>query len=74
MLGDFVIRPTLHGVLGPWDEIINLIPLVVGVVLLAYLYVSSRRRPRSEDDSPPDEGGQPEPQDASEAGLIADQP
>lgn len=54
MLGDLVIRPTLHGALGPWDEIINLMPVVVGLVLVAYLFVSSRRR-RNAGEQPPSE-------------------
>ena len=57
MLTDLVLRPELHGALGPWDEIINMIPLVVGAVLLAYLYFTSRRRPPSDDDQPPDAEG-----------------
>ena len=55
MLGDILVRPTLHGALGPWDEIINLIPVVVGLVLIAYLYVSSRRRRKAEAQPPPEE-------------------
>ena len=55
MLGEVVIRPTLHGALGPWDEIINLIPVVVGLVLVAYLYVSSRRRRNAEEQLPAEE-------------------
>jgi len=35
--------PILHGALGPWDEILTLAPLVVGVLLLLYLYLTSRR-------------------------------
>jgi hypothetical protein len=36
--------PRLHGALGWWDELINLIPVVVGVLLVLYLYRASRRR------------------------------
>ena len=55
MLGEVLIRPTLHGALGPWDEIINLIPVVVGIVLVIYLYVNNRKRRLEEEPSPPPE-------------------
>lgn len=50
-----LLRPLPHGALGIWDEIINLIPIVVGVLLLLYLYRAHRRRqsalpPESETD------------------------
>lgn len=46
-----LLMPYLHGALGWWDEIINLIPVVVGIVLVLYLYRGSRRRrEQTEDD------------------------
>lgn len=33
-----------HGAAGPYDELINLIPLLVGGVFLLYLYFTSRRQ------------------------------
>jgi hypothetical protein len=36
--------PALHGASGYWDEVLNLIPLLVGVVLLIYFYFSARRQ------------------------------
>jgi len=44
--------PALHGALGPWDEIITLIPVVVGAILLLYLYFTARSRPAGSDDPP----------------------
>lgn len=44
--------PRLHGALGWWDEIINLIPVVVGIVLVLYLYRNSRRRRDAESETP----------------------
>jgi hypothetical protein len=38
------LAPVLHGAVGPWDEILNLAPLVVGTVLLLYLYFTKRKR------------------------------
>jgi hypothetical protein len=38
------LAPALHGAVGPWDEILNLAPLVVGTVLLLYLYFTKRKR------------------------------
>ncbi len=38
------LAPVLHGALGPWDEILNLAPLVVGAGLLLYLYFTRRKR------------------------------
>jgi hypothetical protein len=48
-----LLRPALHGALGPWDEILNLVPLVIGVVLFVYLYFTSRRRPAADDEPAP---------------------
>jgi hypothetical protein len=39
-----ILLPMLHGAVGWWDEILNLIPLVFGSGLLFYLYTSSRKR------------------------------
>jgi hypothetical protein len=36
--------PVFHGALGWWDEILNLLPLVVGVGLLLYMYFNKRKR------------------------------
>ncbi len=41
---DFLFSPLLHGELGYWDEIANLIPFVVGGLLLIALYYSARKR------------------------------
>jgi hypothetical protein len=59
------LAPVLHGAVGPWDEILNLAPLVVGTVLLLYLYFTKRKR-RADDAAAHD--GPPEP--APEAAPI----
>jgi hypothetical protein len=46
------LRPALHGAVGPWDEIIALIPVAIGAILLIYLYFTSRRGPAGDDDLP----------------------
>ena len=51
------LAPLLHGAVGPWDEILNLAPLVVGTVLLVYLYFTKRKR-RAEE-AAAQEGTQP---------------
>lgn len=51
-------RPGFHGVAGYWDELANLIPLVIGGVLLIYLYATSKKR-RAKDKHA--EGPPPEP-------------
>lgn len=38
-----LLRPALHGALGPFDEILTLLPLVIGAALLLYLYFSARK-------------------------------
>jgi hypothetical protein len=38
------LAPLLHGASGYWDEVLNLIPLLVGAILLIYFYFSSRRQ------------------------------
>lgn len=52
-----LFRPGLHGASGYWDELANLIPLVIGGVLLIYLYFTSRKRRAKEKDpeAPPTE-------------------
>jgi hypothetical protein len=42
------LTPVLHGAVGPWDEILNLAPLVVGTALLLYLYFTRRKRQAGE--------------------------
>lgn len=51
--------PLLHGAAGPWDEVINLIPLVIGGALLLYLYLTSKKRREREQDKEeaPDQKG-----------------
>lgn len=46
-----LLRPVLHGAYGPLDELLNLIPVVIGGLLLLYLYVTSRKR-RSREEAP----------------------
>lgn len=46
-----LLRPVGHGAYGPLDELLNLIPLVLGGLLLLYLYVTSRKR-RSQEEKP----------------------
>jgi len=49
-------KPVLHGASGYWDEVINLIPLVIGAGLLLYLYLTSRKRRAKDDQDHKDEG------------------
>lgn len=49
-------KPVLHGASGYWDEVINLIPLILGAALLLYLYLTSRRR-KPEDKKDPKQDG-----------------
>ena len=37
-------RPLAHGAVGFWDEVLNVIPLIFGAGLLAYLYFGKRKR------------------------------
>jgi hypothetical protein len=53
MLAEVLLRPARHGAVGPLDEILTLLPLVIGVVLLLYLYFSARRSKPSAGDPPP---------------------
>jgi hypothetical protein len=45
-----LLAPLSHGAAGPWDELINLIPLVIGGALLLYLYLTSKKRREREQD------------------------
>ena len=54
------LAPVLHGAVGPWDEILNLAPLVVGTVLLLYLYFTKRKR-RADDAAARDSTAEPAP-------------
>jgi hypothetical protein len=45
-----LLAPLPHGAAGPWDEVINLIPLVIGGALLLYLYLTSKKRREREQD------------------------
>jgi hypothetical protein len=49
MLVMMPLAPVLHGAWGPWDELLNLLPLVVGTGLLLYLYFTRRKRRAAED-------------------------
>ncbi len=51
MFADLLFRPFAHGAVGYWDELANLIPLVIGGVLLIYLYLTSKKRRAKEKDS-----------------------
>ena len=57
MLIGVLLRPVLHGVYGPLDEIIALLPVVIGTGLLIYLYFTSRKAKPHPDDptQPPDD-------------------
>jgi hypothetical protein len=46
-----LLVPRLHGALGWWDELINLIPVVIGIILVLYLYRNSRRRREAADEA-----------------------
>ena len=59
------LAPVLHGAVGPWDEILNLAPLVVGTVLLLYLYFTKRKR--RADDAAAQEGTLPAAPEAAPA-------
>ena len=39
-----LLRPVAHGAVGFWDEVLNVIPLVLGAGLLFYLYFGARKR------------------------------
>jgi hypothetical protein len=69
MLLTLPLTPHLHGAAGWWDEIINLVPVIIGLVLIVYLYRNSRRRRDTEDvaahETPAEHG--PESTEAPEA-------
>jgi hypothetical protein len=52
MLFHLLFQPLTHGAAGYWDELVNLIPLIIGGVLLIYLYLTSKKRRAKEKDSP----------------------
>ena len=63
MINDLALRPTPHGALGPWDEILTLLPVVIGTALLAYLYFTARKAPPPGDEAetaPPGEDPRPD--------------
>jgi hypothetical protein len=43
-LANILLRPLPHGTVGFWDEMLNLVPLVLGAGLLFYLFFSKRKR------------------------------
>ena len=49
MVAHLALGPTPHGALGPWDEILTLLPVVIGTALLAYLYFTARKAPPAGD-------------------------
>ena len=53
MFATVLLRPALHGAVGPLDEILTLLPLVIGAVLLIYLYFSARKAKPPSGDLPP---------------------
>lgn len=66
MVAHLALGPTPHGALGPWDEILTLLPVVIGTALLAYLYFTARKAPPAGDEAetaPPGEapGEDPRP-------------
>jgi hypothetical protein len=56
------LTPHLHGAAGWWDEIINLVPVIIGGVLILYLYRNSRRRRDAEDAVAHDAPTEPAPE------------
>ena len=42
-----LLKPLLHGAVGFWDEVINLIPLVIGAALLLYMIETVCPSPRA---------------------------
>jgi hypothetical protein len=52
--------PNLHGAAGYWDEVINLLPVLLGSLLLLYLYFSSRKqKPAAKPEKKRGEPGEP---------------
>ena len=66
-LANILLRPLPHGAVGFWDEVLNIIPLIFGAGLLAYLYFGKRKR-RPADAAPPPAAG------ANPPALPDDQP
>jgi hypothetical protein len=56
---EFVLRPAFHGAVGYWDEVLNFLPLALGIVLLIYLYLASRKRRPPEEPPQDDDAGRP---------------
>ena len=56
-------RPPAHGATGLWDEVLNIIPLLFGAGLLAYLYFGKRKQraaaPPADPTAPPPNAGPP---------------
>ena len=50
MHATLLLLPKLHGALGWWDELINLIPVVIGIILVLYLYRTNRQRREAADE------------------------
>jgi hypothetical protein len=61
MHGVALLLPALHGASGYWDEVLNFLPLVLGAVLLLYLYLASRKK-RTQDKPPHDDEAGPSTQ------------
>jgi hypothetical protein len=55
------MRPLPHGAVGFWDEVLNIIPLIFGAGLLAYLYFGRRKQRHA---APPVEGDPSTPPNA----------
>ena len=53
-LANIWLRPLAHGTVGFWDEMLNLVPLVLGGGLLFYLFFSKRKRGATEPAEPAD--------------------
>jgi hypothetical protein len=49
----------MHGASGYWDEVLNFFPLALGVALLIYLYLASRKQRPPEEPPQDDEAGRP---------------
>ena len=59
MFVQLLLRPVGHGAVGPLDEILTLLPLVIGVALLLYLYFSARKAKPPADDAARDDADDP---------------
>jgi len=58
-LADILLRPLAHGAVGFWDEVLNIIPLIFGAGLLAYLYFGRRKRRPADAGQTPEAGPNP---------------